>query len=98
MSSPQPLLRLPVGGITCAACVAHVEEALRQEPDVADVSVNLITRSASVTLKAGVGGDRQACAERLVSRVEKAGYSAFVPIDDDDVTLEQQRGDAALIE
>ena len=40
-------LSLPVGGMTCAACVAHVDEALRRAPGVKDVSVNLVPRAAS---------------------------------------------------
>ncbi len=34
---------LPIGGMTCASCVAHVEGALRDVPGVVDVNVNLAT-------------------------------------------------------
>ncbi len=45
---------LPVGGMTCASCVAHVEGALRDMPGVIDVNVNLATERASLTYVPGV--------------------------------------------
>jgi Cu+-exporting ATPase len=39
---------LPVGGMTCAYCVAHVEEALAKLPGVLNVSANLATEKATV--------------------------------------------------
>ena len=45
---------LPVQGMTCASCVAHVEKALAQVPGVRKVAVNLATESAAVE---GVGLD-----------------------------------------
>ena len=41
-------LSLPVEGMTCAACVGHVENALQGVPGVVDASVNLGTERASV--------------------------------------------------
>ena len=41
-------LIIPVAGMTCAACVYHVGEAMRTVPGVADVSVNLATARATV--------------------------------------------------
>ena len=40
---------LPVHGMSCASCVAHVEKALAAAPGVASVAVNLATESATVT-------------------------------------------------
>ncbi|MDH7486867.1 MAG: heavy metal translocating P-type ATPase, partial [Anaerolineae bacterium] len=39
---------LPIGGMTCASCVAHVEKALAGVPGVLNVSVNLATEKAVV--------------------------------------------------
>jgi Cu+-exporting ATPase len=39
---------LPIGGMTCASCVAHVEGALAKTPGVLSVNVNLATERASV--------------------------------------------------
>ncbi|MGE5161469.1 MAG: heavy metal translocating P-type ATPase [Betaproteobacteria bacterium] len=58
---------LPVQGMTCASCVAHVEKALAQVPGVRKVAVNLATESAAVE---GVGLDAAA----LSGAVGAAGY------------------------
>ncbi|GAB4430279.1 MAG: heavy metal translocating P-type ATPase [Chloroflexi bacterium OHK40] len=47
-ASPEQLT-LPVQGMTCASCVAHVEKALRTVPGVHEVVVNLGTNSARLT-------------------------------------------------
>ena len=41
-------ISLPIGGMTCASCVVHVEEALSKVPGVLSVNVNLATEKASV--------------------------------------------------
>ena len=58
---------LPVRGMTCASCVAHVEKALARVPGVQKVAVNLATESAAVE---GVGLDAAA----LTGAVSAAGY------------------------
>jgi len=47
---PAPTTRfvVPVHGMTCASCVAHVEKALRAVAGVSAVAVNLATESAAV--------------------------------------------------
>jgi P-type Cu+ transporter len=42
-------ISLPVQGMSCASCVAHVERALKELPGVSDVVVNLATNKASLT-------------------------------------------------
>ena len=49
-------LNLAIGGMTCAACVAHVEQALRGAPGVVEVRVNLATERAAVSYIPGQGG------------------------------------------
>ncbi len=61
-------LVLPVQGMTCASCVAHVEKALAKVPGVARVAVNLATESAAVE---GHGLDPKA----LAGVVYAAGYA-----------------------
>ena len=51
---PTETVVLPVGGMTCAACVAHVEHALRGVPGVVSAAVNLATEKATVTFIPGV--------------------------------------------
>lgn len=57
-----------VTGMSCAACQAHVEKAVRGVKGVEDCSVSLLTNSMSVT------GDAKP--EEIISAVERAGYGA----------------------
>ncbi|MFC2017799.1 heavy metal translocating P-type ATPase [Chloroflexota bacterium] len=58
----------PVGGMTCASCVAHVEEAISGVPGVISVNVNLASEKATVDYLEGttIADIRRA--------VEEAGY------------------------
>ena len=58
---------LDVGGMSCASCVARVEEAIRSVPGVRGASVNLATERATVEL-----GD--AAPRDVVEAVSAAGY------------------------
>ncbi len=62
---------LKIEGMTCAACVGHVESALRRVPGVERASVNLATERATVSMAPGI-----AAIEDLVRSVEGAGYGA----------------------
>ncbi|MEO7703288.1 MAG: copper ion binding protein, partial [Thermoflexales bacterium] len=42
-------LSVPVRGMTCASCVAHVERAIKELPGVSGVVVNLATSKATLT-------------------------------------------------
>jgi Cu+-exporting ATPase len=64
-------IRIPVGGMTCAACQARVQRALEREPGVLDASVNLMLRDASVRYDPAV-----VTPERLVARIRDTGYEA----------------------
>ncbi len=57
-----------VTGMSCAACSAHVEKAVRQVAGVESVTVNLLTNSMSVE---GTASDSD-----VVAAVTKAGYGA----------------------
>ena len=59
----------PVGGMTCASCVARVEEALRDVPGVVSVGVNLASEKATVEYLEGVDVDD------LRRAVSDAGYT-----------------------
>ena len=62
-------IAINVGGMTCASCVAHVEEALVETPGVVSASVNLATEKAAVEYLAGA-----VSLEDLRLAVEDAGY------------------------
>ena len=59
----------PVAGMTCAACVHHVGEALRAVPGVTGASVNLATASAAVEHRPGAVAPAM-----LAQAVAAAGY------------------------
>jgi len=61
--------RFPVQGMTCASCVARVEQALRGIAGVLEVSVNFATEQAAVKARREVGMGA------LKAAVEKAGYA-----------------------
>ncbi|NQW22844.1 MAG: copper-translocating P-type ATPase [SAR202 cluster bacterium] len=62
-------LSLPVEGMTCAACVGHVETALKGVPGVVAASVNLGTEKASVEFVPA-----QVTVQAIQDAVSGAGY------------------------
>ncbi len=67
---PHLNLSLPVEGMTCAACVSHVEEALKEVQGVSSVRVNLATEKAAVELDSD-----EVSLKGLVKAVDRAGYT-----------------------
>ncbi len=63
--APQEMT-IPITGMTCASCVAHIEKAIGQLPDIDSVSVNLATERAMVRGIIDLDAIRSA--------VEDAGY------------------------
>ncbi len=62
-----------VTGMTCSACSAHVDKAVRKLDGVCEVNVNLLGGSMTVDWEGGL------TPEQIVSAVEKAGYGASLP-------------------
>ena len=65
--------KFTVTGMTCSACSAHVDKAVRKLPGVQDVNVNLLGGSMTVD------GDDSVTPEVVIAAVEKAGYGASLP-------------------
>ncbi|MGV8838839.1 MAG: heavy metal translocating P-type ATPase [Bauldia sp.] len=76
---PISQISVPVDGMTCASCVAHVEEAIAALPGVSAVTVNLATDRAEVTFK------DQADLAAVRKAVEEAGYSVGTAVAEFDV-------------
>ena len=57
-----------VNGMSCAACSARVEKAVREVPGVTECTVSLLTNSLSVNGSADEGA--------IIAAVERAGYGA----------------------
>ena len=68
-NKPEKQITLPIEGMTCAACVGHVENALSSVPGVSKASVNLATERASVEY-----GAAEINLKQLREAVEKSGY------------------------
>lgn len=67
-------LELTIGGMSCAACAAHIEKALNNMPGVS-ASVNYATEKATISQSGDFG------AKDFIKTVENAGYSAFTDED-----------------
>ncbi len=63
-------VRFDVTGMSCAACVAHVEKAVRNVEGVTEVNVSLLTNSMLVTFES------PATEESICLAVQKIGYGA----------------------
>jgi Cu+-exporting ATPase len=71
-------ITLPIVGMTCAACVAHVEGGLKEVPGVEQASVNLANERATVHFDPG-----KTNLEQMIAAVRDVGYDVVV----DKVTL-----------
>ena len=86
-------VRIPVTGMTCAACQARVQTALQKQPGVEDAAVNLMMGNATVTY------DESATSpEQLVEAVRHTGYDAELPVEDAGAFEEQEARDRAQAE
>jgi Cu+-exporting ATPase len=83
-------ITIPVGGMTCAACQAHVQKALATQPGVENATVNLMMGSAAVVFDPAVIGPA-----RLVDVIRGSGYDAELPAPAVDVVAEQEARDHA---
>ena len=68
------MLRVPVTGMTCAACQAAVQRGLRRTPGVLDATVNLVLHDATITYDPTLVAPRQ-----LVDAIRETGYDATLP-------------------
>ena len=86
-------IRIPVTGMTCAACQSRVQRTLQKQPGVADATVNLMMKSATVTF------DRDTVSpERLVEVIRDTGYGAELASPDLSAFEEQEARDRAQVE
>ena len=67
--------KFTVTGMTCSACSAHVEKAVRKLPDVSNVAVDLLGGSMQVEYD-----ESKLSADTIISAVVSAGYGAALPV------------------
>ena len=89
MSESSTAVRLPVTGMTCAACQANVQRALARTPGVTDAAVNLMTAIATVRFDPAM-----VTPTGLVGVIRAAGYGAELPDPGRTAFEEQARRDA----
>ena len=80
-----------VTGMTCSACSAHVEKAVRGVSGVSDVSVNLLTNSMVVDSECPLAP------QTIIDAVEHAGYGAS-PVDAQPAAPSQVAGAATRVD
>lgn len=89
VTSPDHTVQLAVRGMTCAACVARVERALKKVPGVAQAQVNFATETATVAwMDASDEADIHTQSQALLAAIERAGYHAQVQHADENVVEE----------
>lgn len=86
-------IRIPVSGMTCAACQAHVQQALEKQPGVVDASVNLMMQNASVTFDPAI-----VTPDNLIQAIRSTGYGAELASPDQSAFDEQEARDRAQTE
>jgi len=69
---PTQTLTLSIGGMTCASCANHVEQALKKVEGVIDANVNLATEKARVEFISG-----EVTLKDLEEAVASAGYQVL---------------------
>ncbi len=85
--------RIPVQGMTCAACQARVQRTLQKQPGVSDATVNLMMANATITFDPA-----QVSPTTLVAAIRDAGYGAELPAAERSAFEEQEARDAATAE
>src|SRR5687768_9077898 len=86
-------IRIPVSGMTCAACQARVQRTLQRQPGVMDAGVNLMMHDATVRYSPDAVSP-----EQLVAAIRDTGYGAELPAAVEDAFAEQEARDKAQAE
>ena len=83
-------VRIPVSGMTCAACQARVQRSLSKQPGVSDAVVNLMMRTATVTFDPETTNP-----SALVDTIRATGYGAELASPEQTAFEEQDARDNA---
>src|SRR3954469_17313516 len=86
-------IRIPVSGMTCAACSARIQRALEKQPGVAGANVNLMMNTATVSFDPSAVTPHQ-----LVETIRATGYGAQIASPDQSAFEEQEARDRATAE
>ena len=86
-------IRIPVSGMTCAACQARVQRTLQKQPGVTDAGVNLMMQNATVRY-----APNAVTPEQLVQAIRDTGYGAELAPEAQSAFDEQEARDRAQTE
>ena len=86
-------IRIPVSGMTCAACQARVQRALQRQPGVVDAA-----RQPDDARRRGDLRPGRRLAGALVEAIRETGYGAELPPAGADAFAEQEARDRAQAE
>lgn len=78
--------KFDIVGMTCSACVAHVEKSVRKLPGIKDVNVNLLTNSMVVNFE-----QENIDSTKIIETVEDAGYEAFLKAANEEKTTNKEK-------
>ncbi|HEX9743630.1 MAG TPA: heavy metal translocating P-type ATPase, partial [Nitrospiraceae bacterium] len=73
-SAPSQTLTIPIEGMSCASCVAKIEQGLQSMPGVLRASVNLATEKASVDFRPGATNP-----DAIQETIRSLGYTPLMP-------------------
>ncbi len=81
-------LTLPVEGMTCASCVARVENTLKKIDGIETVNVNLATEAVALSFNPD-----KASLDTIAKAVDRAGYKLLIPAEhsENSLSLEQKK-------
>ena len=89
-TSPLETVRIPVTGMTCAACSSRVQRMLQKAPGVNEAAVNLMMKSATITFDPAT-----TTADALIEVIRETGYGAALADADQTAFQEQEARDRA---
>lgn len=81
-------VRIPVAGMTCAACQSFVQRTLAGEEGVKDATVDLMLHNATVIYDPSVVSPSE-----MVEKIRSAGYGAELPVGNESVLEAQEKND-----
>jgi P-type Cu+ transporter len=90
LAALEAVARIPVTGMTCAACSARVQRALGKSGGVHEAAVNLMMKQATVTYD-----PRVTSPEQLLDTIRRAGYGAQLSDVGETAFAEQEARDRA---
>jgi Cu+-exporting ATPase len=89
----QRTARIPVSGMTCAACQSRVQRTLQKQAGVSDATVNLMMGTATVTYDPATVSP-----ETIAAAIRDTGYGAEIPAAERSAFEEQEAREAATAE